>query len=135
MYERVGSVSAEAVKCLQDISQHSIWKIVSDTEKNFRTCYIEPDIPELRQRWPNIHSAFLLRIPPGGKVHKHIDADHVWNTYHIVVYTNDDCISFADGKPHHLEVGGIYSIDRSVEHYSVNDGKTDRVHLLMEVYE
>ena len=134
MYERVGHVSVETVKHLQKISKHAIWKTVRDEEKDFRTCYIEPD-PELRQRWPNIHSAFLLRIPPGGRVHKHIDVDHPWNTYHVVVQTNDDCISYVEDKPFHLKVGGIYSIDRGFEHHSANNGKTDRTHLLMEVYE
>ena len=135
MYEKVGVVSIETIERLQEISQQAVWKTVRDNEKDFRTCYIEPDISELLERWPSRHSAFFLRIPPGGMVHKHIDVDHIWNTYHIPVQTNDECVSFMEGRPFHLQVGNIYSVNRQVEHWSVNDGDTDRVHLLMEVYE
>ena len=135
MYERVGAVSAGTIARLQKIAEKSTWKIVQDDEKNFRTCYIELAIPELLKRWDRWHSSFFLLIPPGGMIHKHIDTHRVWNTYHVVVQTNDDCISYVEDKPFHLEVGGIYSIDRSVEHHSVNNGETDRIHLLAEVYE
>jgi hypothetical protein len=42
---------------------------------------------------------------------------------------------FEDGSEEHLhlEPNGIYSVDRSIEHDSVNNGETERIHLLMEV--
>jgi len=135
MYEQIGSVSNETIKRLLAVAEKSTWKIVKDDEKNFRTCYVELANQELLARWDKWHSSFFLLIPPGGMVHKHIDKDHVWNTYHVVVQTNDHCFSYVGDKPFHLEVGGIYSINRLVEHHSVNNGETDRIHLLAEVYE
>jgi len=134
MYERVGSVSPETIKRLVKVNENLRWKIVSDAEKNFRTCYVVIDIPELLERWEKWHASFFLRIPPGGMVHKHADADDPWQTFHIPVQTNNDCISYIEETPHHLEVGGIYHIDRTLEHHSVNNGVTDRIHLLAEVY-
>jgi aspartyl/asparaginyl beta-hydroxylase (cupin superfamily) len=98
-------------------------------------------ITELTDRWPvDIwQSAFFLNIPPGGQVHKHVDEAHPWNTYHIVLLTNDQCINRVwEGEREHdfrLQPNGIYRIDRSIPHESFNHGETERIHLLMEVHE
>jgi len=134
MYERIGEVSKETIRRLQEVCEVSKWKNVRDDEKNYRTSYTAIAIQELLDRWDNWHEAFFLMIPAGGMVHRHIDVDHPWQTFHIPVQTNDDCISYAEDEPFHLEIGGIYSIDRTLEHHSVNRGKTDRIHLLAEVY-
>jgi aspartyl/asparaginyl beta-hydroxylase (cupin superfamily) len=95
--------------------------------------------PELTDRWPvDIwQSAFFLRLGPGGNIHKHVDEAHPWNTYHIVLLNNDQCINRVwQGARQHdfcLQPGGIYRIDRSIPHESFNNGDSERIHLLMEV--
>ena len=131
MYERVGMVSD--LDSLRQAAAAANWKVVNGSGRDYLTAecpgYLRPTL------WDRWHSAFFLKIPPGGRVHRHVDVDHPWNTYHVVVQTNPDCLSFTEGAAQHLESGGVYSIDRTIEHWSENNGDTDRIHLLCEVYE
>ena len=73
-------------------------------------------------------------------IHRHIDvsAAKVFETDHIVVATNDKSfIGWIDEtgqeRQTHLEQGRRYRVvDRGVLHWAVNDGTTDRIHLLIE---
>lgn len=83
--------------------------------------------------------AFFIKMTPGAQVHRHQDPPEVINyfdTDHIVVSTNDKAfICWEDNgvKSQHLELGKRYRIrDRGLLHWAVNDGDTDRVHLLIE---
>lgn len=78
--------------------------------------------------------AVFLKIPPGGNVHKHVDVGDC-KTDHIVISTNKGCRNYwtKDGEQWaHMKAGFRYSVDRTLEHWAVNEGKTDRVHLLVE---
>lgn len=83
--------------------------------------------------------AFFIKMAPGEWVHRHRDPpgviDH-FDTDHIVVSTNDKaliCWEENGYRTQHLELGKRYRIrDRGVLHWAVNDGNTDRVHLLIE---
>ena len=79
----------------------------------------------------DVDRAFFLKIPPGGKVHKHVDKPST--RYIIPVTTNPKCVSWVAGEAYHLEVGKVYHVDTTQEHESTNDGETDRVHLLVDV--
>lgn len=131
MYERIGSVDHTTIEGLRALAETATWKLVLGSGRDYQTAYVETD----QLPWDDVHATFFLKIPPGGKVHKHIDVDHPWKTYHIVVETNDKAINYMAGTPYKLEVGGIYSVDRQVEHWSTNEGDTDRIHLLAEVYD
>ena len=133
MYSLVGNVSTDDLSVLNEMANDAKWKIVKSDERDYETAYV--DAQNLFPQWDNWHSTFFLKIPPGGKVHRHIDAEHTWETYHVVVKTNDRCLSYMDDGAYKLEIGNIYWVDRSVLHWSVNDGETDRLHLLCEVYE
>jgi hypothetical protein len=84
--------------------------------------------------------AFFIKMTPGSRVHRHRDPPGVvdfYDTDHIVVSTNDRAFICweGDGREHsmHLDLGKRYRIvDRGVLHWAVNDGDTDRVHLLIE---
>lgn len=79
--------------------------------------------------------AVFLKIPSGGSVHRHVDSGDC-KTDHIVLSTNDGCKNYwvngNDEEWLHMETDHRYTVDRTVEHWSVNEGKTDRVHLLVE---
>lgn len=79
--------------------------------------------------------AFLLRLQPGASIHPHIDADDV-ETYHFVLQTNErarNCWRDESGEHSmHMQQGKVYRVNRKLEHWAVNDGDTDRVHLLVE---
>ena len=79
--------------------------------------------------------AVLLKIPPGGSVHRHVDTGDC-KTDHIVLSSNDGCKNYwSNGNGEEwirMEPNHRYSVDRTIEHWSVNEGTTDRVHLLVE---
>jgi len=84
--------------------------------------------------------AFFIKMAPGSNVYRHRDPPGVvdyFYTDHIVCSTNDRAFICWDDegveRSQHLDLGKRYRIvDRSVLHWAVNDGDTDRVHLLIE---
>lgn len=84
--------------------------------------------------------AFFIKMKPHTNVYRHRDPPEVsehFDTDHVVVTTNDKAfICWEDDgadRSQHLELGKRYRItDRGVLHWAVNDGDTDRVHLLIE---
>lgn len=84
--------------------------------------------------------AFFIKMTPGARVHRHRDPPQVverFDTDHIVVSTNDRAFicweEAGTAQSVHLDLGKRYRItDRGVLHWAVNDGDTDRVHLLIE---
>lgn len=84
--------------------------------------------------------AFFIRMAPGERVHKHRDPPEVvdnFDTDHIVVTTNPQAYLCweTDSGPEsmHLTLGKRYRItDRGLMHWAVNEGESDRIHLLIE---
>lgn len=83
--------------------------------------------------------AFFIKMQPGTHVYRHRDPKEVtehFDTDHIVVTTNDKsfiCWQSKGDRKVHLDLGKRYRIlDRGVLHWAVNDGETDRVHMLIE---
>lgn len=144
-YFKVGQVSNE-FRARAIVTARSVeWSVNKGKNTDYSTSFdgrpaLEKE-PELTDRWrvDIWQSAFFLRLAPGGKVHKHVDEPHPWNTYHIVLLSNDQCESRVwQGSYQHtfnLLPGGIYRIDRTNPHESVNDGETERIHLMLEVRE
>jgi aspartyl/asparaginyl beta-hydroxylase (cupin superfamily) len=86
---------------------------------------------DVSERFPNKSRAFFLRLAPGGRVHPHTDTCQTVTT-HYCVESNDRSVMVFDGEEIRLKPGEWRAVDRSVEHYSRNDGDTDRIHLLIE---
>lgn len=86
---------------------------------------------DVSERFPDKARAFFLRIAPGGKVHPHVDTCRTTTT-HYCVESNDRCVMVFGGEEIRLKPGESRVVDRTVEHWSRNDGDTDRVHLLVE---
>jgi hypothetical protein len=148
-YDQIGEVSnefrAQAIVIARKIEMER-WQV----SKGANTCYAATfegqadlqKLSELTDRWSvDIwQSAFFLKLEPSDFIHRHVDEPHPWNSYHIVLLTNDDCINSMydeDGTEHrfNLEPGGIYYVERTTEHGSVNNGDSERLHLLMEVHD
>ena len=133
-YKIIENVSRETLEKIKSALKDSVWKKKQGQETNYEVCFVEFDLPEIKQilggEWTKM---FFLKLPRKGKIHKHIDTPRLEETYHIPIETNDLCINYMEDEPYHLEVGKIYWVDRSREHHSVNLGDSDRVHLLIEV--
>jgi len=146
MYKQVGSVSRETCNQLFDLCQTLEWKVNKGPEVDYKTIQgFEDKLPELP--WPKdkIKSAMFICIPAGGNIKRHSDnspcKDEIgsWKTYHIPLTTNDHCTNLVytgnQAQEFHLPVGTLWEFDTWPEHESFNLGKTNRIHLVINVYE
>jgi hypothetical protein len=70
-----------------------------------------------------------LMIKAGGRLHPHTD-DGTRPKIHWVLQSNPGCMSRSGSEWFNLEELGIYVMDPKVEHESINEGITDRIHLV-----
>lgn len=80
----------------------------------------------------------LARMPAGGVIHPHIDANPAakWpHKIHIPLVTNDRVASFFGGGEHHFPEGEAVEVNNLGPHWVRNDGAADRVHLIFEYYD
>lgn len=80
----------------------------------------------------------LARMPPGGVIHPHIDANPAakWpHKIHVPLSTNDRVVSFFGGEEHHFALGEAVEVNNLGPHWVRNDGDTDRIHLIFEYYD
>jgi hypothetical protein len=80
----------------------------------------------------------LARMPPGGVIHPHIDANPAakWpHKIHVPVSTNARVVSFFGGEEHHFPPGEAVEVDNLGPHWVCNGGDAERVHLIFEYYD
>lgn len=80
----------------------------------------------------------LARMPPGGLIHPHIDANPAakWpHKIHVPLLTNPDVVCFFGGEAHHFPTGQAVEVNNLGPHWVRNDGDTDRIHLIFEYYD
>jgi len=137
MYTEIGEVSDATVSELKNILLEATrWEhhVSEVTDHKAFVCKDQlQEVNEIVGLWPveTWASSIFLRLTPGGKLYRHADEGF---GFHIPVETNEDCVSlsYEDGKKeHHLEVGKVYHVNRSIEHESFNNGDTDRTHLIV----
>ena len=136
-YSEVGEVDAESIDMLKDWLEEAQWKETRFADRLYETWYVSAaGVEEILPVFQNPMQQFFLKIPPGGNVHKHVDA-RKGITYHVPVTTNEHCLChmYPDDKlvEYHLEVGKVYCVNRDIQHSSENLGSSDRIHLLVEV--
>jgi len=114
---------------LTDIAVHLAdgpWKERDEPDREYSTMWPKGlDLPWKTGR------VFFIKIPPGGYIHKHKD-DYTLR-YIIPICTNLGATTFIGNERFHLEVGKVYSMDNTKEHWCINNGKTDRIHLCVDV--
>ncbi len=115
--KRIGFISSSLG--LLEIVNSREWRHVQDDDSDFY-CQAPAQV--------GCYFARVVRLAPGGKLHPHTD-DGPHKT-HIVLETNGDALTFSDGHPHHCEVGGIYETNPNLVHWAVNNGLTNRTHLI-----
>ena len=84
---------------------------------------------EIRDYWAiGSEGKMYVKLCPGGVMHEHQDSG---KRIHIILKTNPDAVMTIDGIEYRPELGGIYLMDVSLPHSSVNNGTTDRIHLVL----
>lgn len=80
----------------------------------------------------------LARMPAGGVIHPHIDANPAakWpHKIHVPLTTNAGVVSFFGGEERYLAPGEAVEVNNLGPHWVRNDGDTDRIHLIFEYYD
>ncbi len=80
----------------------------------------------------------LARMPPGGVIHPHVDANPAakWpHKIHVPLTTNPGVVSFFGGEEHGFPEGEAVEVNNLGPHWVRNDGDADRIHLIFEYYD
>ena len=80
----------------------------------------------------------LAKMPPGGVIHPHIDANPAakWpHKIHVPLSTNPKVVSFFGGAEHQFPVGEAVEVDNLGAHWVSNGGDAARIHLIFEYFD
>jgi hypothetical protein len=135
MYHRVGTYEGRTT--LQELADRVILLEVEWEPSGYGVVKSIGDVyPELASVLPGEWvSSMLVLIRPGGnaRVHRDARAREDIERFHLALQTNDRCWNLHDGAWQQLELGGIYTVDQTKEHASINWGDKMRVHLVADV--
>jgi hypothetical protein len=113
-----------------------------------RLRYALPQVEELLALLPgDLHRVRLMRLAPnGGELERHTDqvdpdlgvTDNKIMRFHFPLITNDGVVFTmwgVDGKPKsvNMKVGECWYLDIRKPHQAINNGNTDRIHLVVDV--
>ena len=142
MYERVGTYDgkiplqelAERLKSF-DVSWADDYGYGTTTDHlvAIRDAF-KPDLADvLPGEWA--YSMLVIVKPAMGSIRFHRDVQQREGLirHHLVLQTNDRCWNFHDGSWQQLELGGIYTMDETKEHASINGGDAPRIHLVVDL--
>lgn len=78
---------------------------------------------------------FLSRVVPGQEIPVHKDGhdDGCTERVHVPLQTNTRAFFIIGGKKVHMQKGRYYVIDPTEPHGVINEGKSDRIHLMFNV--
>jgi hypothetical protein len=80
----------------------------------------------------------LARMPAGGVIHPHIDANPAakWpHKIHVPLTTNPAVVSFFGEAEHRFPAGEAVEVNNLGPHWVRNGGDADRIHLIFEYYD
>ncbi len=93
-------------------------------------------IEEANNSKGTLHSAIFINLPARSKIYAHTDLGPIFRVshrIHLPIFTNPDCLFTVDGKTINMKEGDIWEINNDgKKHDVVNNGDSDRIHLLMD---
>jgi len=103
---------------------------------------VEPIILELEKMVDGKYAKSLLaKLPAGKRIYPHVDQGAAHSTYlmvirrfHIAITTNDDVWFQIGSTKQHMNVGECWEINQNIMHQVWNDGNTDRIHLIVDIF-
>lgn len=135
-----------------DATRHIVFRFI-DSPRDWRSSHdraawpawrdlLEPVLAQAVRAYGYARGVFprvmLARMPTGGVIHPHIDANPAakWpHKIHVPLSTNPGAVSFFGGEEHHFPPGQAVEVDNLGPHWVRNNGDTDRVHLIFEYYD
>jgi hypothetical protein len=103
---------------------------------------LEPVLAQAVQDYGYARGVFprvmLARLPAGGIIHPHIDANPAakWpHKIHVPLTTSSQVVSFFGGAERVFPAGEAVEVDNLGPHWVRNEGGADRIHLIFEYYD
>jgi hypothetical protein len=108
------------------VSRKKIWSAASPIIE-----FIKDTMPDEK-----IIRGEVVNLIPNRSLTPHIDI--YWfhresRRIHIPIITNDQCFLTFEDRQYHLAVGSIYEMNNRILHSAVNNGLTNRVHVILDV--
>ena len=135
-----------------DATRHIVFRFIDDP-RDWRASHDRPAWPMWRDLLAPVLAAavgdygytrgvfprvMLARMPAGGIIHPHIDANPAakWpHKIHVPLQTNPGVTCFFGGAAHHFPVGQAVEVDNLGPHWVRNGGDSDRIHLIFEYFD
>jgi Aspartyl/Asparaginyl beta-hydroxylase len=135
-----------------DKTQHIVFRFVDKLDDwrqshdrpmwpQFRSL-LEPILAQATRPYGYANGGFprimLARMGPGGIIHPHIDASPSakWpHKIHVPLTTNPGVLFFITPQNHHFPVGHAVEVNNLDVHAVVNQGGSDRIHLIFEYFD
>lgn len=135
-----------------DATRHIVFRFI-DTPRDWRGSHdrpawrqwrdvLEPVLAQAVRGYGYARGVFprvmLARMPAGGVIHPHIDANPAakWpHKIHVPISTNPAVVCCFGGQNHHFPRGDAVEVNNLGPHWVRTDGATDRVHLIFEYYD
>ncbi len=79
--------------------------------------------------------AKIVSLPPGNKVYPHVDRGEYYrvrNRYHLILQSSGSWMRAGDEEVR-MKTGELWWFDNKAEHEAMNDGNTDRIHLIFDL--
>ena len=135
MYQKVGHYDGDTkvlVELIRLLDPAPTLPLLYNTTEPKRTeAVYRPHLQEtLPGEWTK---CFLAIIWPNGSIMPHQDLDVAGQIRtHLVMQTNSDCWCMNAGLWSQPEQGGIYTMDQTLVHASINWGSEPRVHFVVD---
>lgn len=81
--------------------------------------------------------AMVIKLKPGGVIRRHYDSggySEATERFHLPIVTNPNAWLACGDQVEHMEAGGLYRFDKHEWHYGANEGETDRIHLVADLW-
>jgi len=109
-----------------------------DLWQRFLMPVLEAAVRPYQFRQPVFPKVMLARLAAGSVVDKHTDglgSNLYTHKIHIPIQTNDQAWIDVGKRRFHLTPGHAYELNNLAPHGAENAGATDRIHLILEVYD
>lgn len=126
---------------LQDVSL--LWKMgepldpVKKYEADYEWDLLSDIMGTLLQKCPgSIGRVMYINLPSGKNVPYHRDGGYYLSNvrrFHIPIITNDDVLYIIGEEEKNMKQGECWEINNNNYHSVVNNGESDRVHLVMDI--
>ena len=153
VWRQEDAIKENAYRCF-DHTQHIVFRFIKGNRDPRRfysqpswavwspmlLAVMEPAAAPYRFQEPAFPKVMLARLKAGHVIERHDDGEtgcsHPFvHKIHVPLETNPGALVHVDGKDLHLEVGQAWEINNLARHGAVNRGRTDRIHLVFEVFE